>query len=98
MDFQCFDVCKLDCGIQNLLDVMMMCIFLGYSYVMLGLYVKYFDQDMMLLVEVVQDICGCYDVFVMVCVVKYYDDIGYLGYVNCLDNFNVVLVFYGVDF
>ncbi|WP_430466030.1 DUF1989 domain-containing protein [Tabrizicola sp.] len=96
-DFQCFDARKLDRGIQHALDVTTSRTLMGHAYSMPGLHSKYFDQDWVPLVEVVQDTVGRHDAFAMACASKYYDDIGYPGHVNCSDNFNGALAKHGVD-
>jgi aminomethyltransferase len=96
-DFQCFDARKLDRGIQHPLDVTTSRTFMGHAYSMPGLHSKYYDQDWLPLVEVVQDTVGRHDAFAMACAAKYYDDIGYPGHVNCSDNFNLALKDRGVD-
>jgi aminomethyltransferase len=96
-DFQCFDARKLDRGIQHPLDVTTSRTFMGHAYSMPGLHSKYYDQDWLPLVEVVQDTVGRHDAFAMACASKYYDDIGYPGHVNCSDNFNTALKGRGVD-
>ncbi|WP_346429740.1 DUF1989 domain-containing protein [Paracoccus sp. DMF-8] len=47
------------------------------------MHAKYYDQDNIPLVEVIQDTCGRHDAFAMACAAKYYDDIGYPGHANC---------------
>ena len=96
-DFQCFDARKLDRGIQAPLDVTTSRTFMGHAYSMPGLHSRYYDQDWLPLVEVVQDTVGRHDAFAMACASKYYDDIGYPGHVNCSDNFNLALAGRGVD-
>ena len=96
-DFQCFDARKLDKGIQHALDVTTSRTLMGHAYSMPGLHSKYYDQDWVPLVEVVQDTVGRHDAFAMACASKYYDEIGYPGHVNCSDNFNGALARHGVD-
>src|SRR5690606_7747334 len=96
-DFQCFDARKLEKGLQHALDVTTSRTLMGHAYSMPGLHSKYFDQDWLPLVEVVQDTVGRHDAFAMACSSKYYDDIGYPGHVNCSDNFNTALAPYGVS-
>lgn len=95
-DFQCFSARKLDRGIEHALDVTTTRTLQGHAYPMPGLHGKYYDQDMLPLVEVVQDTCGRHDAFALACAAKYYDDIGYPGHVNCSDNFNRELADHGV--
>ncbi len=95
-DFQCFSARKLDRGIEHALDVTTTRTIMGHAYPMPGLHAKYYDQDNLPLVEVVQDTCGRHDAFAMACAAKYYDDIGYPGHANCSDNFNGALDPYGV--
>ena len=96
-DFQCFDARKLDRGIQHPLDVTTSRTLMGHAYSMPGLHSKYYDQDWVPLVEVVQDTVGRHDAFAMACASKYYDDIGYPGHANCSDNFNAALARHGVE-
>ncbi|MEL6572855.1 MAG: DUF1989 domain-containing protein [Pseudomonadota bacterium] len=95
-DFECFSARKLDKGIEHALDVTTTRTLMGHAYPMPGLHAKYYDQEMVPLVEVVQDTCGRHDAFAMACAAKYYDDIGYPGHPNCSDNFNTALAAYGV--
>ncbi len=95
-DFQCFDARKLDRGVEHALDVTTSRTFTGHAYSVPGLHSKYYDQDWVPLVEVVQDTVGRHDAFAMACASKYYDEIGYPGHVNCSDNFNAALAPYGV--
>jgi len=95
-DFQCFSAHKLDKGLEHALDVTTTRTLMGHAYPMPGLHAKYYDQDMLPLVEVVQDTVGRHDAFALACAAKYYDDIGYPGHVNCSDNFNAALAPHGV--
>ncbi len=95
-DFQCFSARKLDKGIEHALDVTTTRSIQGHSYPMPGLHGKYYDQDFLPLLEVIQDTCGRHDAFALACASKYYDDIGYPGHVNCSDNFNMSLNKHGV--
>lgn len=95
-DFECFSARKLDKGIEHALDVTTTRTLMGHAYPMPGLHAKYYDQEMLPLVEVVQDTCGRHDAFALACSAKYYDDIGYPGHVNCSENFNAALSKYNV--
>ena len=95
-DFECFSARKLDKGIEHALDVTTTRTLMGHAYPMPGLHAKYYDQEMLPLVEVVQDTCGRHDAFALACSAKYYDDIGYPGHINCSDNFNHALARFGV--
>lgn len=96
-DFQCFAARKLDKGIEHALDVTTSRTLMGHAYSMPGLHSKYYDQDWLPLIEVVQDTVGRHDAFAMACASKYYDEIGYPGHVNCSDNFNAALAPHGVS-
>lgn len=95
-DFQCFAARKLDKGLEHPIDVTTSRTLMGHAYSMPGLHSKYFDQDMVPLVEVVQDTVGRHDAFAMACTAKYYDDIGYPGHTNCSENFNKALAKHGI--
>jgi aminomethyltransferase len=96
-DFECFSARKLDKGIEHALDVTTTRTLMGHAYPMPGLHAKYYDQEMVPLVEVVQDTCGRHDAFAMACSEKYYNDMGYPGHVNCSDNFNGALEKFNVN-
>ncbi|MCZ4354407.1 DUF1989 domain-containing protein [Roseovarius aestuarii] len=95
-DFECFSARKLDKGLEHALDVTTTRTLMGHAYPMPGLHAKYYDQEMLPLVEVVQDTVGRHDAFAMACSAKVYDDVGYPGHVNCSDNFNKALAPYNV--
>ena len=95
-DFECFSARKLDKGIEHALDVTTTRTLMGHAYPMPGLHAKYYDQEMVPLVEVIQDTCGRHDAFAMACTEKYYNDIGYPGHINCSSNFNTALKDRGV--
>ncbi len=95
-DFECFSARKLDKGIEHALDVTTTRTLMGHAYPMPGLHAKYYDQEMLPLVEVVQDTCGRHDAFALACSAKYYDDIGYPGHPNCSENFNTALAKFDV--
>jgi len=40
------------------------------------------------MIEVVRDTVGRHDTFNLACTSKYYEDMGYMGHINCTDNFN----------
>jgi aminomethyltransferase len=95
-DFECFSARKLDKGIEHALDVTTTRTLMGHAYPMPGLHAKYYDQEMLPLVEVVQDTCGRHDAFALACSAKDYDDIGYPGHVNCSENFNKALTQFNI--
>src|SRR6056297_988880 len=64
-DFQCFAARKLDKGLDHALDVTTTRTLMGHAYPMPGLHAKYYDQDMLPLVEVIQDTCGRHDAFAL---------------------------------
>ena len=86
-DFECFSARKLDKGIEHALDVTTTRTLMGHAYPMPGLHAKYYDQEMLPLVEVIQDTCGRHDAFALACAEKYYDDIGLSRTCELLDQF-----------
>jgi aminomethyltransferase len=95
-DLVSFSSRKLDSGVERHLDVTTTRTLMGSLYPGPGLYSKYYDTDMLPLLEVVRDTCGRHDTFGLACTAKYYEDLGYPGHANCTDNFNGVLAPYGV--
>ena len=90
-DFLAFHRPKLEDGIERGLDATVTRTLMGNAYPMPGLYRKFYDLDMVPLVEVVRDTVGRHDTFALACQAKYYEDLGYPGHINCTDNFNGAL-------
>jgi aminomethyltransferase len=95
-DFLAFDSRQLSDGVERGLDATTTRNLTGNAYPQPGLFGKFFDQDMLPLVEVVRDTVGRHDTFALACNAKYYEDMGYPGHVNCTDNFNGQLRSYGI--
>ncbi|OED40117.1 aminomethyltransferase [Chromatiales bacterium (ex Bugula neritina AB1)] len=96
-DFQCFDLAKLEQGIERCLDATTTRTLMAKAYPQPGLHAKFYDQDMNPMVEVIRDTCGRHDTFGLACTAKYYDDAGYPGHVNCSDNFNRTLAPFEIE-
>jgi len=62
-----------------------------------GLHGKYFSRTFTPLVEVIQDLCGRHDSFMLACAARYYEDAGYPGHPSCSENFNQVLAPYSIS-
>ncbi len=90
-DFLAFHRAKLEDGMERGLDATVTRTLMGNAYPMPGLYRKFYDLDMVPLVEVVRDTVGRHDTFALACQAKYYEDLGYPGHINCTDNFNGAL-------
>lgn len=56
-----------------------------------GLHDKFYTDDQINILNVIQDTVGRHDTFNLACSAKYYDDTGYPGHTNCSDNLNAVL-------
>ena len=95
-DFLAFDTQKLNKKIENLIDDKATRTFMGSAYPGPGLFSKFFDNEHEPMIEVVRDTVGRHDTFNLACTSKYYDDMGYLGHINCTDNFNRSLKKYDV--
>jgi glycine cleavage system T protein (aminomethyltransferase) len=90
-DFLAFHRAKLEDGMERGLDATVTRTLMGNAYPMPGLYRKFYDLDMVPLIEVVRDTVGRHDTFALACQAKYYEDLGYPGHINCTDNFNGAL-------
>ena len=95
-DFLAFDTRKLNEGIESLISATATRTFMGAAYPMPGLFSKFYDAYHEPVVEVIRDTVGRHDTFNYACTSKYYEDMGYLGHINCSDNFNFVLKKYNV--
>jgi aminomethyltransferase len=90
-DFLAFHYDKLQQGIERGLDATVTRTLMGQAYPTPGLQGKFYDLDMVPLVEVVRDTVGRHDTFALACQPKYYEDFGYPGHANCTENFNGAL-------
>jgi aminomethyltransferase len=95
-DFLAFHRRKLEDGLERGLDATVTRTLMGKAYPTPGLQGKFYDADMVALVEVVHDTVGRHDTFALACNAKYYEDMGYPGHVNCTDNFNVQVEPYAI--
>ncbi len=95
-DFLAFDTHKLDKGIESMLNDKTTRTFMGGAYPGPGLFSKFYDDDHSAMIEVVRDTVGRHDTFNLACTPKYYEDMGYMGHINCTDNFNEKLKKYDV--
>ncbi|MGH2595139.1 MAG: DUF1989 domain-containing protein, partial [Actinomycetota bacterium] len=95
-DFLAFHRGKLEDGLERGLDATVTRTLMGKAYPTPGLRGKFYDADMVALVEVVRDTVGRHDTFALACNAKYYEDMGYPGHVNCTDNFNVQVEPYAI--
>src|SRR5262249_14466076 len=89
--FLAFPRGKLENGLRRRRDATLNRTLMGNAYPMPGLYRKFYDLDMVPLVEVVRDTVGRHDTFALACQAKYYEDFGYPGHINCTENFNGAL-------
>ncbi len=95
-DFLAFDSHKLNDGIESLIDPTATRTFMGSAYPTPGLFSKFFDAEHDPVIEVIRDTVGRHDTFNYACTAKYYEDMGYMGHINCSENFNGVLKKYEV--
>ena len=90
-DFLAFDTAKLEKGIERGLDPTTTRTFMGALYPGPGLFSKFFNAEHEPVIEVIRDTVGKHDTFNYACTAKYYEDMGYMGHINCSENFNNVL-------
>ncbi len=95
-DFLAFDTHKLNDGIESMLNDKSTRTFMGGAYPGPGLFSKFYDDDHQAMIEVVRDTVGRHDTFNLACTSKYYEDMGYMGHINCTDNFNKGLKKYDI--
>ena len=95
-DFQAFSMRALDKGLEREIDPTTTRALGGSLYPAPGMFSKYYSVDQEPLVEIVQDTCGRHDTFGLACTLRYYEDLGYPGHVNCSDNMNRELGAFGV--
>ena len=96
-DFLAFDTHKLNDGIESMLNDKATRTFMGSAYPGPGLFSKFYDDDHKAIIEVIRDTVGRHDTFNLACTPKYYEDMGYMGHINCTDNFNERLKKYDIN-
>ena len=96
-DFLAFDTHKLNDGIESIIDDKATRTFMGSAYPGPGLFSKFYDGNHEAMVEVIRDTVGRHDTFNLACTSKYYEDLGYMGHINCTDNFNKGLEKYDIN-
>ena len=95
-DFQAFLVEDLNNNEELCLDPTVTRSQMLASYPAPGTHDKFYNQNSIPLVEVIQDTVCRHDTFGLACNAKYYDDRGFPGHINCTENFNKSLADYGV--
>jgi aminomethyltransferase len=95
-DFLAFHRRKLEDGIERGFDPTITRTLMGNAFPQPGLYSKFYDLDMDVLVEVIRDTVGRHDSFLLACTSRYYENLGYFGHTNCTDNFNRQLETYAI--
>jgi len=96
-DFLAFDTRKLNEGIESFIDDKTTRTFMGSAYPGPGLFSKFYDSNHEAMIEVIRDTVGRHDTFNLACTSKYYEDMGYMGHINCTDNFNKGLEKYDIN-
>lgn len=95
-DFQAFLQKDLNNKLELCLDPTVTRSQMFASYPAPGTHDKFYNQDSVPLVEVIQDTVCRHDTFGLACNAKYYDDRGFPGHISCTDNFNKSLSEYGI--
>ena len=96
-DFQAFLQEDLNNSLELCLDPTVTRSQMMASYPAPGTHDKFYNQNSMPLVEVIQDTVCRHDTFGLACNAKYYDDRGFPGHISCTDNFNKSLSQHGVS-
>jgi aminomethyltransferase len=96
-DFQAFLQEDLNNNLELCLDPTVTRSQMMASYPAPGTHDKFYNQNSVPLVEVIQDTVCRHDTFGLACNAKYYDDRGFPGHISCTDNFNKSLSQHGVS-
>ncbi len=96
-DFQAFLQEDLKNNLELCLDPTVTRSQMQASYPAPGTHDKFYNQNSVPLVEVIQDTVCRHDTFGLACNAKYYDDRGFPGHISCTDNFNKSLSQHGVS-
>jgi len=85
-DFMAMNAEQLANGKERFIDSAVSRTMIRGAYPAPGLFDKFFDQDMMPLLAVVQDTVGRHDTFALACTARGYEERGFPGHLNCSDN------------
>jgi len=85
-DFMAMNAEQLSHGQERFIDSAVSRTMTRGAYPLPGLFDKFFDQDMMPLLAVVQDTVGRHDTFALACTARGYEERGFPGHLNCSDN------------
>ena len=95
-DFMAFNAQALDAGKERYIDSTVSRTFTGGAYPRPGVLNKFYDSDILPLLEVVQDTIGRHDTFALACTARGYEERGFPGHINCSDNISHAVAPYGV--
>ena len=95
-DFIALDAARLAQGVEKLICPLTTRTLMASAFPGPGLYDKFYTDDQVNVLNVIQDTVARHDTFNLACSAKYYDDIGYPGHINCTENLNAVLGQMGV--
>ena len=90
-DFIALDAARLAEGVEKLICPLTTRTLMASAFPGPGLHDKFYTDDQINILNVIQDTVGRHDTFNLACSAKYYDDTGYPGHTNCSDNLNAVL-------
>ena len=95
-DFMAFNAQSLEAGQERHIDSTVSRTFTAGAYPRPGLLNKFYDSDIVPLLELVQDTVGRHDTFALACTARGYEERGFPGHVNCSDNISAAVADYGV--
>lgn len=90
-DFVALDAARLAEGVEKPICPVTTRTLMASAFPGPGLYDKFYTDDQVNILNVIQDTVARHDTFNLACSAKYYDDNAYPGHVNCTDNLNAVL-------
>lgn len=96
-DFMAMNAEQLDKGRERYLDSAVSRTMTRSAYPIPGLFDKFFDQDMMPLLAVMQDTVGRHDTFALACTARGYEERGFPGHLNCSDNISEAYDAYSIE-
>ncbi|MCS5557948.1 MAG: DUF1989 domain-containing protein, partial [Oceanospirillaceae bacterium] len=95
-DFVAFDAARLAEGVEKPICPVTTRTLMASAFPGPGLYDKFYTDDQVNILNVIQDTVARHDTFNLACSAKYYDDNAYPGHVNCTENLNATLAKFGV--
>ena len=95
-DFMAMNARSLEQGLERYIDSTVTRSMVRGAYPVPGVFDKFYDQDVKLLLKLKQDTVGRHDTFAYACTSRGYEERGFFGHLNCSDNISHAYERFGI--